>query len=146
MGDGYVDFEPSPAESRQIIQQGYDPAKSPVLLVRFSDDALDETREIAPVLASADPDNVSSLVLPGSHTTPFAADLRWRPGPVFTPFDALAQLAKLRAEQDVRRVGGVVVDFLDDCIASMQQAPPASPASSASVAAEVEVVGARRGL
>ncbi len=121
MNEGPLEFRPTPAESRRIIQAGYDPARSPVLLVRFSDDSIDDTAQLVPVLQSKDPDGVSSLTLPGSHNTPCAVDLRWRTGPVFTPFDALAQMAKLRAEQDVRRVGTVVVDFLDECTAVFQR-------------------------
>lgn len=45
---GYVDFIPTPLESRQIISGGY--RMPATLLVQFSDDSIDETPQIASAL------------------------------------------------------------------------------------------------
>ncbi len=50
MGGGATDFYPSPAESRVIISRDY--SVSPTLVVRFSDDSIDESAEMAALLRS----------------------------------------------------------------------------------------------
>ncbi len=48
VGGGANDFYPSPSESRSIISTSY--AVSPTLVVRFSDDSIDESAEIVGLL------------------------------------------------------------------------------------------------
>lgn len=48
VGGGATDFYPSPAESRSIISASYGVA--PTLVVRFSDDSIDESAEIVRLL------------------------------------------------------------------------------------------------
>ena len=50
VGDGYTDFVPSPAESRNLIASGYSVPQT--LLLQFADDGIDETAAIAPSLRS----------------------------------------------------------------------------------------------
>ena len=53
MGDGLEDFSPTPAEGRALIASGY---RVPfTLLVRFENDAIDETPAVADVLQVANP-------------------------------------------------------------------------------------------
>ena len=56
VGDGTVEFEPTPAESRSLIGSAYRVPYS--LLVRFENDAIDETPEMAQILGSANPAGV----------------------------------------------------------------------------------------
>ncbi|GFH30533.1 uncharacterized protein HaLaN_29407 [Haematococcus lacustris] len=113
VGDGTTDFSPTPAESRQIIRQGY---RTPTLFIRFADDTIDETFELAGLLQSsaADQGRVKTLVLPGSHITPCGGDIKWESGRVFGPVDALVQLGKWQAQADLRRLSDQVIAYLDD--------------------------------
>lgn len=53
VGDGLEEFSPTPAEGRALITSGY---RVPfTLLVRFENDAIDETRAVADVLQAANP-------------------------------------------------------------------------------------------
>ena len=56
VGDGTVEFEPTPAESRSLIGSAYRVPYS--LLVRFENDAIDETPEMSRILCSANPAGV----------------------------------------------------------------------------------------
>jgi hypothetical protein len=128
---GASDFSPPPAVTRQIVASSF-PRALRTLLVRFSDDATDETPELARLLA--DRPSVGSIVLPGTHLTPCGADgallresplaagmwggaaasgRRIRP---FTPADALAMAARewgrADRERDADRFEERVVGFL----------------------------------
>ncbi|KAJ9510870.1 hypothetical protein QJQ45_027721 [Haematococcus lacustris] len=113
VGDGTTDFSPTPAESQQIIRQGF---RTPSLFIRFADDTIDETFELAGLLQSsvADQGRVKTLVLPGSHITPCGGDIKWESGRVFGPVDALVQLGKWQAQADLRRLSDQVIAYLDD--------------------------------
>ena len=53
VGDGLEEFSPTPAEGRALIASGY---RVPfTLLVRFENDAIDETPAVADVLQVANP-------------------------------------------------------------------------------------------
>ena len=58
VGDGTVEFEPTPAESRSLIGSAYRVPYS--LLVRFENDAIDETPEMSQILSSANPAGASA--------------------------------------------------------------------------------------
>jgi len=61
VGDGFTDFVPSPLESRGLISRQYDVPET--LLIRFSDDGIDETALVAP-----------GLIRPGRGECPRAAN------------------------------------------------------------------------
>jgi hypothetical protein len=65
VGNGATDFSPSPAESRALIQQSYDPAASPLLMVRFGDDSIDETPEMAALLQARHTAGMATCCLVG---------------------------------------------------------------------------------
>ena len=53
VGDGFVEFQPSPAENRRLVRTQYTvPA---TLLVKFQDDAIDESAEMAALLRQVQP-------------------------------------------------------------------------------------------
>jgi len=125
VGDGVTEFSPVPGESRRIIREGYDAARQPLLLVRFAEDGIDETPEIATLLTAANPPgSVTSVTLPGSHVTPCGGDLRWQTDSTyFTPLDAVVMLSKVQGQADIRRLAATVVQFLDSCVATSGQRP-----------------------
>ena len=75
---GTQEFTPSPEESRGMIRDGYGVPKN--LLIKFTNDTIDETPTLASVLQSCPSMSMpsSELViktLPGDHTSPLAQDL-----------------------------------------------------------------------
>ena len=53
VGDGSVEFEPSPAQSRALVSAAY---RVPfTMLVQFENDAIDETPDMARILGSVNP-------------------------------------------------------------------------------------------
>lgn len=58
VGDGNIDFVPSPAESQSLIASRY--AVPSTLLIRFANDMLDETSSILPLLQKRMPSGVQT--------------------------------------------------------------------------------------
>lgn len=78
VANGTQEFTPAPQESRQMIKDGYAINKN--LLLKFSDDTIDETPILASVLQSSPLWNQGSLELtvkslPGDHARPMIQDL-----------------------------------------------------------------------
>lgn len=78
VANGTQEFSPAPQESRQMIKDGYAIHKN--LLLKFSDDTIDETPILASVLQSSPLWNQGSLELtvkslPGDHARPMVQDL-----------------------------------------------------------------------
>ena len=53
MSDGFVEFEPSPAENRRLVRAHY--AVPATLLVKFLSDSIDESEEMARLLRQVQP-------------------------------------------------------------------------------------------
>jgi hypothetical protein len=129
VGDGFQDFVPSPAETRQLVGSRY--CVPSTLLVAFENDSIDQSPDAAAMLSQQDSSSgtsssrgsgparrVSSLVLPGSHVTPCGGDPpRWpgqpRAAGAFGPADALAQAARAVLQADTNRLAERVLEFLD---------------------------------
>lgn len=78
VANGTQEFTPAPQESRQMIKDGYAIHKN--LLLKFSEDTIDETPILASVLQSSPLWNQGSLELtvkslPGDHARPMIQDL-----------------------------------------------------------------------
>lgn len=69
-----TEFSPSPAETLRLIQQHYIQPRN--LVVRFGDDALDQSQELFQALASRAHDSSELTQLPGDHLTPASAGMR----------------------------------------------------------------------
>lgn len=111
VGGGTSDFTPTPRESRALVASRY--SVWPTLLLRFSDDSIDETRAMAETLRQRRPGGVVEAVLPGSHVTPCGAEGTWQVGPSFTARDALLMAVRMVSQADVRRLSQRCTDFLD---------------------------------
>ena len=73
---GTQEFSPAPEESRTMIREGYAVGRN--LLLKFSNDSIDETQVLASVLqASAAKESLELTVksLPGDHARPLQQDL-----------------------------------------------------------------------
>ena len=117
---GARDFDPTPDVSRSIIREGYRvPA---TLLVRYTDDSIDETPEMEQLLRAAiDDDGTARVVeridLEGNHASacgPAAFFDGAAPAPAaFTPIDAIGMAATNLAGADARRTAAEVGIFLE---------------------------------
>ena len=75
---GTQEFTPSPEESRGVIRDGYGVPKN--LLIRFTNDTIDETPTLASILQSCPcmalpSSEITIKTLEGDHTSPLAQDL-----------------------------------------------------------------------
>jgi hypothetical protein len=96
------EFTPSPTETETIIQEHYLIRRN--LLVKFSNDTIDQTASLKPILTNLFPGMVSQTNLPGNHLTPLGQDLDWQVGEVFTPIDAVGQWFKQNLARDLHQL------------------------------------------
>ncbi|GAX79140.1 hypothetical protein CEUSTIGMA_g6580.t1 [Chlamydomonas eustigma] len=122
VGDGTTAFDPSPAEARRMISRSY--AVQKTMLVRFSDDGIDETPEVETLLRGRFPGTgVQALLLPGTHLTPCGGDIKLDlpPATAGGAVGAFSELLRVQAQVDVRRLGDRLVGFLNaQCAATIR--------------------------
>ncbi|MGI0492001.1 DUF1350 family protein [Alkalinema pantanalense CENA528] len=116
-----IDFTPSPDATNQLIAQQY--AVSRNLLVKFSNDTLDQTRSLANILQVRFPDQLTLCKLKGNHLTPVAQDLQWETGAIFTPFDAIGQWVRQEVFRELQQLEQVLLDWLNVAVALESQTP-----------------------
>ena len=84
-----VEFSPSPPQTKQLIAENYSIRRN--LLIKFSQDDLDQTIDLNPVLQKRFPNMVALRTLTGTHITPLSQNIQWQTGELFTPIDAIGQ-------------------------------------------------------
>jgi hypothetical protein len=84
-----IEFAPSPGETEQLIAEHYSIRRN--LLLRFSQDNLDQTINLNSVLQHRFPNMVTLRTLTGTHLTPLSQNVSWQTGEFFTPIDAIGQ-------------------------------------------------------
>lgn len=84
-----VEFSPSPPQTKQLIAENYSIRRN--LLIKFSQDDLDQTRDLSPVLEERFPNMIALRTLTGTHITPLSQNIQWQTGELFTPIDAIGQ-------------------------------------------------------
>lgn len=57
---------------------------------------------------------LSKVVLNGTHVTPCGQDLNWKVGDLYTPADAVAQVFKGVALNDIRALGKTISQWFDN--------------------------------
>lgn len=87
-----IEFTPNPRETKNIIAQHYSIRRN--LLIKFTDDDIDQSPHLIPILQQRFPGMIASQQLPGNHLTPLGQDINWQPGQEFTPLDAVGQWVK----------------------------------------------------
>ncbi|KAK9806903.1 hypothetical protein WJX72_006952 [[Myrmecia] bisecta] len=111
VGDGTMEFTPTPSASRELIRSSY--IVPYTLLLRFANDNIDETPEMAAALRAVNAQGTVEMVLPGTHVTPCGGDVKWEVGKGFSPFDAVALSVKQATQADLRRLAGRIIDWLN---------------------------------
>ena len=84
-----VEFAPSPLETEKLIAEHYSIRRN--LLLKFTQDNLDQTVNLNDVLESKFSDMVTLRTLTGTHLTPLSQNVKWQTGDLFTPIDAIGQ-------------------------------------------------------
>lgn len=106
-----VEFTPSPEETNAIVAKNYAVRRN--LLIKFTNDTIDQTLFLAPVLERRFPGLISVQTLPGTHTTPLSQELAWQTGEEFTPLDAFAQWVKQEFSRDMKRLKQEMLRWLN---------------------------------
>jgi Protein of unknown function (DUF1350) len=106
-----VEFTPSPRKTQAIIAQRYQVRRN--LLIKFSNDTIDQTEALTELLQNRFPNMVTALKLPGNHLTPLGQDVAWQVGQVFTPFDALGQWFKQEVYRELNQLTSSMLRWID---------------------------------
>lgn len=106
-----IEFTPSPLETNKIVQENYKIRRN--LLIKFSNDTLDQSAALTKILQLRFPDMVTTQTLPGTHTTPLGQDIKWQSGTSFTPFDAFGQWFKQEVYRDLNQLKRAILLWLN---------------------------------
>lgn len=105
------EFTPSPEETNLLIAENYRVRRN--LLIKFSNDDIDQTLGLRPILNQQTADLVAYCPLPGNHLTPLGQDIQWETGQEFSPLDAVGQWLKNSLSQDLRRLQKEILRWLE---------------------------------
>jgi hypothetical protein len=106
-----VEFTPSPEETNQLILNQYQVRRN--LLVKFTNDDIDQTKALSGVLLDRFPDMTTIQILKGSHVTPLGQDVKWQAGAMFTPLDAIGQFVKQEVYRDFNQLTRTMLLWLN---------------------------------
>ena len=106
-----IEFTPSPLETSDLIAKRYEVRRN--LLVKFTNDDIDQTISLTQVLQQRFPNMVAIQTLPGNHLTPLGQDVSWKAGQSFTPFDAIGQWMKQEVYRDLNQLKREIFRWLD---------------------------------
>lgn len=111
VGSGVSDFKPTPTENQALFAANYSVPNS--LLLQFTDDAIDQTAELARILRGRSLLNVTEKRLPGNHLTPVGPSPNWNVGGAFGPLEALGQTAVTFMQSEQCRAAREVIAWLE---------------------------------
>ena len=106
-----VEFTPSPVETTTLVKEVYSVRRN--LLIRFSNDSIDQSAALTQILQQRFPDMVTAQVLNGTHTTPLCQDVSWQTCSTFIPFDALGQWFKQEVYRDLNQLKRMILLWLN---------------------------------
>jgi Protein of unknown function (DUF1350) len=106
-----VEFSPSPEATQQLILENYQIPRN--LLVKFTNDDIDQTRSLHGVLLERFPKLTSVQILKGNHLTPLGQDVNWQAGQEFTPFDAIGQFFRQEFYRDLNQLKQTMLMWLN---------------------------------
>jgi hypothetical protein len=109
LGDA-VEFTPNPSQTNEIIRERYQVERN--LLVRFSNDNIDQTPLLAKLLTHYT-DTINCSTLPGNHLTPLGQDFNWQTGIDFSPLDALGQWMRQELFRELGMLERALLAWLD---------------------------------
>ena len=109
-----LEFTPTPEETRSLITQDYKIARN--LLIKFSNDSIDQTKNLKSSLHKRFPHSTVMRTLQGNHLTPLGQDLPWQTGAVFSPLDAIAQWFKQGLSGELTSLRSEVLMWLNPVV------------------------------
>ena len=110
-----VEFTPNPQETLELIKGYYDVPHN--LIVKFSNDTIDQSYTLGQTLKQIFPGQVSTLTINGSHLTPLGQDFQVQLNPqFFTPFDAIGQWIKQEVHRDLHQLKREMLEWLDPVV------------------------------
>jgi Protein of unknown function (DUF1350) len=104
------EFSPTPDETNRLVRDRYEVSNN--LLVKFSNDTLDQTRPLSAILDDRFPGGTALCKLKGNHMTPVAQDLKWDANPNFTPLDALGSWFKQEVFREIEQLEQEILYWL----------------------------------
>ncbi|WP_036485540.1 DUF1350 family protein [Myxosarcina sp. GI1] len=106
-----VEFSPSPIETQELIAKNYAIRRN--LLVKFTNDNIDQTIELNPILRQRFPNMIALLNLPGNHLTPLSQEIQWQSEDSNTPISTLGQWFNQGFSRDLHRLKQEISIWLD---------------------------------
>ncbi|MGK7956588.1 MAG: DUF1350 family protein [Crocosphaera sp.] len=106
-----LEFTPSPDETKIMIRKDYTIRRN--LLIKFTNDNIDETMVLSPILDEKYPSLLALQSLSGNHLTPLSQEIKWEMGEVFTPLDAVGQWVKQTFSRDLYRLKDEILRWLN---------------------------------
>ena len=106
-----VEFTPSPTETYNLVEENYNIRRN--LLIKFSDDTLDQSYRLTQLLQNRFKDMVTTQTLRGNHLTPLGQDVKWQPQKEFNPLDALGQWFKQEVYRDLNQLKRSLILWLN---------------------------------
>jgi len=120
-----VEFTPSPLETNTLVRERYGVRRN--LIIKFTNDTIDQSVILTPILQQRFPDMVTVRTLKGNHTTPLGQDVSWQAGSTFTPFDALGQWFKQEVYRDLNQLKRIMLAWLNPLYSLSPEGEPSSP-------------------
>lgn len=108
---GSVQFTPTPAQTYRLVQHYYPTSRN--LLIRFRNDDLDQTRQIAVILGDRFGEHITIERLEGNHLTPLGQNFSWQTQGFLSPLDALGQWVSQEFYRDHASVEQRILEWLD---------------------------------
>jgi hypothetical protein len=100
----FVQFSPAFERQYQVRRN---------LLIKFTNDDIDQTKDLTEALLNRFPDMTALKILKGSHLTPLGQEVGWQTGSVFTPLDAIGQLFKQEVYRDLNQLKDAILLWLN---------------------------------
>jgi Protein of unknown function (DUF1350) len=113
------EFSPSPRETNRLIAKHYNVPRN--LLVKFSNDSIDQTLPLAEILEGCFPRTITTQRLRGSHLTPLGqdfklgADLKSQVGAAawLSSFDAVGQFVRQEVFRELGQLEEAILRWLE---------------------------------
>ncbi|MGL4879566.1 MAG: DUF1350 family protein [Waterburya sp.] len=106
-----IEFSPSPSETEKLIAKNYSIRRN--LLLKFSQDDLDQTISLNSVLKNRFPDMITLRTLTGTHLTPLSQKIQWQTGTLFTPIDAIGQWLNQGMSRNLQELKQELITWLN---------------------------------
>jgi Protein of unknown function (DUF1350) len=105
-----TEFIPSPEQTNRIVANQYVVRRN--LLIKFSNDTLDQTLPLAGILEDLAPGMITTHRMRGNHLTPLGQDMKLQMGGAFSAVDAVGNLFRQEFFKELAQVEQTIVRWL----------------------------------